>query len=509
VVAGRDWARVPVHLTLPPAALAKGEAAAFVVRGTAVDVDQVELFPVDAAGGLDADVLRRTQDLHPPIIRYPGGNFASGYHWRDGVGRRELRPTLRNPAWGGIEPNHVGTDEFLKLCRLANAEPQLTVNAGDGKPEDAAAWVRYCNARPDTSPEGGMRAANGHAAPYGVHIWEVGNELYGGWQIGHVDAAGNAARYVAFRDAMLQADPSILLIATGDASEFTGDAWRRCAAWNDAVLRASMANGGKPPAYLSVHPLVPLPGLTGGGTYADQYESAMAHPALLGDTLLPDLARQITEVEGSDAPTRIAATEWGIIVGGDRWWEGPNHNALAGAVFNALTLNAMLKNSDWVTLANMTALLHGGGVKKSRSVVFVDPQYYTQLLYTAARPHLPVATTTTGPGRDVPARGGIPAVANVPDVDVFAALTRDRRTLVVFAVNRHLTAPRTIRLGLQGFAPTAVSGTILAAADPRAVNTPEAPDAVHPEPFRTRAWTGAPWEAALPPHSVVVLTLQR
>src|SRR5213078_2417399 len=101
-----------------------------------------------------------------------------------------------------------------------------------------------------------------------------------------------------------------------------------------------------------------------------------------------------------------------------------NHDTLAGAVYNALCLNMMLRQSDRVTLANMTAFMHGGGIKKPNGVVIVDPQYYTQQLYAEAQMHTPVSTTTIGPGSNVPERGYLPKAANVPDVDVFSALDR-------------------------------------------------------------------------------------
>lgn len=510
-----EWTKATLHLTPETKGWKKGAACAFVVRhieGKAVEVDQITLTPDDNVDGLDPDVVKRAEAWHIPLLRYPGGNFVSGYDWQDGVGPREARPTRRNPAWGGIEPHHFGTDEFLRFCRLLKTEPQITVNAGDGTPENAAAWVRYCNGDANTDDWARKRRANGHAEPYHIALWEVGNELYGDWQIGHTNAEGNAERYVRFREAMLRADPNLVLIATGKGDEFTSEGWERCRHWNELLLRAALANGGHAPDYLSIHPLVPLPGLLPGSSYAEQYESAMAHPTLLDDVLLPDLIRQITEIAGPNAKTRIAPTEWGIIVGGDKWWESPNHDVHAGAIFNALTLNAFLRHSDWVTLANMTAFMHGGGIKKPNGVVIVDPQYWTQELYAAARPHTPVQTLTNGPGHDVPARGQLPAVSNVPDVDVFAALTQDTKSLVVFAVNRHRTEARPLRLNVEDFAASAVSATLLDAPDPQTRNTIEHPDAVAPRPFSVPAIppnAHSAWQVTLPPHALVVLTLKR
>lgn len=494
-VTGEAWTKRKFEFFIPPGTLKKGEASRFSVAlaNGNVAVDQIELFPDDAVNGVDPDVIRRAKAWNIPILRYPGGNFVSGYHWRDGVGPREQRPTRRNPAWGGVEPNSFGTDEFLDFAKRIGTTPQFTVNAGNGTPEEAAAWVKYVNAK-------SLR----------VKVWEIGNELYGGWQIGHTDPDGNAQRFVAFRDAMLAADPRIQIIATGKGDEYRPDGLGRNENWNAALLTA--ARGGRPPDWLSLHPLVPLPDGLRPFSYAEQYESAMSHPQFVDETLLPAVIQTIEKAQGPNATTRVAPTEWGIIVGGDRWWEGPNHDVLAGAVFNALTLNAFLRHSDWVTLANMTAFMHGGGIKKPGGVVIVDPQYYTQKLYADAAPRIPVETEWSGPARDVPARGPLPAVSNVPDVDVFSALSADSRKLTVFAVNRHQTAARPLRLDVAGFSSKNIAAVILSAADPQARNTLETPDAVRPRPFPTPAWparTAAGWQATLPPHSLVVVTLRR
>ena len=509
-----DWQAFRCTLVVPKSITPEENLWRFVIThedGQAVDVDQVEMFPNDSVDGFDPDILGRTRVWGVPLLRYPGGNFASGYNWQDGVGPHANRPTRRNPAWGGIEPNHVGTHEFMTFARLVGAAPQLTVNAGDGTPQEAADWVRYCNAPATNDKWGRMRAANGATKPFGVKIWEVGNELYGGWQIGHAQAQENANRFVRFRDAMLTADPTLRLIATGKGDEFTPAGQKRDDAWNDALLQAAAKDGGRAPDWISLHPLVPLPDYAKGATYDEQLESALAHPAYLDNTLIPDVISHIEAVEGANARTRIAITEWGIIVGGAEWQSGPNHDTLSGAIYNALALNAMLRHSDWVTLANMTALLHGGGIKKWEGIVYVDPQYYTQQMYTLAHPHAPVATTTTGPGRDVPARGQMPAVKDVPDVDVFAARTRNARKLVVFAVNRHQSEARPLRLQVDHFQTQKVSATILTADHPQARNTLESPNAVEPRPLDVPAWPtepGTDWQISIPPHSLVVLTLE-
>ena len=236
----------------------------------------------------------------------------------------------------------------------------------------------------------------------------------------------------------------------------------------------------------------------------------MAHPAFLDATEIPELIADITRAEGPGARTRLAPTEWGIIIGGPGWDRGPNHNVTAGAIYNALALNTFLRHGDWVTLANMTALLHGGSIKKSHGVVYVDPQYYTSQVFAAARPRTPVAADWTGPSRDVPQRGFLPAAADVPDVDVFSALSADPKTLVAFLVNRRLADARPVRLTLAGFAPARATATILTSTDPQAGNAWDHPNNVHSHPFPLPVMRGkTSMDLTLPPHSLVVLTFRR
>ena len=159
------------------------------------------LRPADHVGGADPDVVRLLKESRLPILRWPGGNFVSGYHWEDGVGPAEERPTRPNYAWGGVEPNLFGTDEFIAFCRAVGCEPMICINAGDGTPEEAARWIEYCNG-PADSPMGARRAANGHPEPYDVRYWEVGNELWGRWQVHWTTAAGYVDRYRQFAKAM-------------------------------------------------------------------------------------------------------------------------------------------------------------------------------------------------------------------------------------------------------------------------------------------------------------------
>ncbi|MGD0113495.1 MAG: hypothetical protein ABSD48_16685 [Armatimonadota bacterium] len=179
--------------------------------------------------GVRLDVLEAARGLHVPILRWPGGNFVSGYHWLDGVGPKEQRPTRVEPAWQTSETNQFGTDEFLAYCRRLEVEPYICVNLGSGGIEEAAAWVEYCN-RPAGTRYADLRVRNGSPDPSRVTYWGLGNELYGDWQIGHKkpEEYAHLARQCAHL--MKWTDPGIKLILCG-AGEHDWDrlALRECA----------------------------------------------------------------------------------------------------------------------------------------------------------------------------------------------------------------------------------------------------------------------------------------
>ena len=169
------------------------------------------------ADGCRTDVLQAMKRQKMSAMRYPGGNFASGYHWEDGVGPRATRPTVRELAWQSIEPNQFGTDEFISLCRKMDWIPMLTVNLGTGTPEEARNWVEYCNS-PAGTKYADMRAANGSSEPFRVKLWCLGNEMDGPWQLGHVPARDYAIRAQQAAKMMRDVDPSIELVACGSCS---------------------------------------------------------------------------------------------------------------------------------------------------------------------------------------------------------------------------------------------------------------------------------------------------
>src|SRR6266511_901845 len=143
--------------------------------------------PLSDGDGFRRDVLEAARGLGLSILRWPGGNFASGYNWKDGIGPRDQRPARRDHAWGAIESNRFGTDEFLLYCERLGVEPYLCINAGLGSVEDARNWVEYTNEAASTY-WAQLRRKNGRDKPWAVKYWGLGNEIDGPWQLGHKNA---------------------------------------------------------------------------------------------------------------------------------------------------------------------------------------------------------------------------------------------------------------------------------------------------------------------------------
>ena len=171
------------------------------------------------ANGFRRDVLEEVRNLRVPILRYPGGNFVSGYNWPDGVGPKEKRPRVLERAWNSIETNQFGTNEFIAWCRLVGTEPLLAVNLGTGTAETAAALVEYCNVERGTHWSD-LRRQHGFASPHSVKYWCLGNEMDGRWQIGHMTAAEYGRKAADAARQIRRLDRSTQLIACGSSSPF-------------------------------------------------------------------------------------------------------------------------------------------------------------------------------------------------------------------------------------------------------------------------------------------------
>jgi alpha-N-arabinofuranosidase len=178
-------------------------------------VGAVSLMPAGNLQGFRPDAIAVLKSLRSGVYRFPGGNFVSAHEWRDAIGDPDKRPSVYDPVWRALQPNDIGTDEFMTLCRLIGVEPYITLNAGLGDEWSAAEYVEYANGSVST-PMGKLRASNGHPEPYHVKFWGIGNEAWGfSYQYGAMRLNQFEFKHNQFAKAMKKVDPTIKLIASG------------------------------------------------------------------------------------------------------------------------------------------------------------------------------------------------------------------------------------------------------------------------------------------------------
>ena len=211
--AGKDWATVPIAFTAH-ADTTEGRLE-IAGRGTGTfRVGAVSLMPADNINGFRADTMALMKEMDCKILRMPGGNFISGYDWKNTIGDSDKRPPIFDPVWKAVQPNDVGVDELLQMCRIIEVEPYWCVNTGFGEPRSGAELVEYVNGSATTF-WGAKRAAGGHPDPWKVKYWNVGNEMYGHWQLGHMALDQYVIKHNLFADAMRKVDPSIYIVVPG------------------------------------------------------------------------------------------------------------------------------------------------------------------------------------------------------------------------------------------------------------------------------------------------------
>lgn len=209
----RFWKTVSVDFT-PGASTADGRIEIGATGSGTMRIGAASLMPSDNKRGFRPDTLALMLEMDCKILRMPGGNFISGYDWKNTVGDPDKRPPVMDPVWNFAQSNDVGVDELLQMCQLIDVEPYWCVNTGFGEPRSGAELVEYVNGAV-TTPMGALRAANGHKDPYHVKYWNVGNEMYGNWQMGHMALKQYVIKHNLFADAMREVDPSIYIVVPG------------------------------------------------------------------------------------------------------------------------------------------------------------------------------------------------------------------------------------------------------------------------------------------------------
>ncbi len=400
----------------------------------------VSLMPADNVEGFRADTLELLRQLDAPLYRWPGGNFVSGYDWRDGIGDRDRRPTRTNPAWTGIETNDMGMHEFVRFCQLVDAEPMITVNTGFGDAYSAAAQVEYANG-PRSTPMGRLRSNNGQRAPLDVKWWCVGNEMWGNWQLGYMSLNHYVLKHNWVEQMMREVDPTIETVASGDLGDAGPRSWSRgmlthCADHMDLI---------------SEH------------FYTRSRDDIAEHVQQVPDQIRRKaeghrtLREELPSLEGKDI--RIAMTEWNYWYGPHVFGELGTRYFLKDALGIAAGLHEYFRQSDIIYMANYAQTVNViGCIKTTKTAADFDSTGLPLMLYRRQFGTVPVAVKH-----------------EAAPLDVSAALTADGKALTIGIVNPTWDTYR-LKLNLSNVSASGAAQTwVIAGDDPMAYNQPGEP----------------------------------
>ena len=354
--------------------------------------------------GFRKDVLGALRTLKMTAMRYPGGNFASGYHWMDGIGPKDLRPTVRELAWQSIEPNQFGTDEFIKMARMMYWIPMITVNLGTGTPEEARNWVEYCNS-PVGSKYADLRTANGSKDPYNVKLWCLGNEMDGPWQLGHVPADQYAIRAQQAAKLMKDTDPSIETVACGSCV-ITLPTYMD---WDRTVLEYI----GPYADYISLHRYVGNP----KGDTSDYLAVTNSIDQQIEE--MDAVCRFVQARTRSKKRHYLCFDEWNV------WYRTHNaehtngrgkfapplieeHYNLEDALVVAGFLNSFIRHADIVKIANIAQIVNVIAPILTRAdEMLLQSIYYPFAMFASRREGISIQPALSGPGYESPSYGWV------------------------------------------------------------------------------------------------------
>jgi len=450
--------------------------------------------------GFRTDVLELLRRLDMPVMRYPGGNFVSGYNWEDGVGPREHRPKRLDPAWRSTEPNHFGTNEFVHWCHKLGTEPMLAVNLGTRGPEEARQLVEYCN-YPGGTAWSDLRRDHGYLAPHDIKLWCLGNEMDGAWQMGHKTPTeyGRIAREAA--KLMRWVDPSIELVVCGSC----GRGLPTFGEWELEVLQHTY----DVVQYVSIHTYL--------GNGENDLANFLAKPDAMGAFIdeVTALCDAVKAKRRDKRPMMLAFDEWnvwykarGVDHSTELWPEAPHILEEVYTMADALVVGGMLiellNHADRVKIGCLAQIVNviapimtaKGGPAWKQTIYHPIQQASASGRGTVLR------TVIDSPGYDCKEREG------APYLKAAAVIDPESGTLKLFALNRSLTEPMTLIVDLRAFGTfRQANASVLRDDDPDACNTQSQPDRVQPQTGATPHLDGTTLTCELPPTSWNRITL--
>ncbi|MGB8012117.1 MAG: alpha-N-arabinofuranosidase [Terriglobales bacterium] len=451
--------------------------------------------------GFRKDVMDEVRQLGVPIIRYPGGNFVSGYNWLDGVGPKKDRPRILDKAWNTIDTNQFGTNEFMAWAKLVGARPLMGLNLGTGTAERAAALVEYCNVEKGTEWSD-LRRSHGVEQPHKVEHWCLGNEMDGPWQIGHMTATEYGLKAQDAARQMLAVDRSLKLIACGSSGpgmptylEWDREVLEQCYEYVDA---------------LSLHRYIGNTKEETGGDSAKFLAMNLTMEKQIAETLaVCDLVRGHKR---SPKKLWLSFDEWNV------WYRersgdatnGHEHEAphlleevynledalLVGGIINTLMRNAdRIKIACLAQLVNVIAPLVTNAKSMFRQTIYYPYSWALQLAHGNV-----LNLLVESPSYEVKEMG------RVPYLDVAGILSPEDGKVLLFLLNRDLNKPHTVEINWQDRVPGKVIGaTVLTGTDLKACNSFDAPQRVVPQPADRPSITGGRTTLELPARSYTAI----
>ena len=422
-------------------------------------IGTVSLMPTDNIDGFRPDTTALLRQLHSGMWRLPGGNFLSDWSWYNGVGDIDKRPPTFDHAWNAMQPNDVGLDEFMTLCKLIDVEPYITVNAGLGDAHSAAQEVEYMNGSVDT-PMGAWRAKNGHPEPYRVKFWNIGNEPWGTFQIGYTDLKYYVLKHNEFAKEMRKADPSITIIASakmlepmalkgenrskyvdniapvfGTDVDWTGGILKNCWGTFDGIAEHWYEGPGR---HFDIEKAKSLPAdATSDGAWVKYDPTTLEFARYAGDVI----RRKAEEWEGYQQrfPEMLKKKTFLSI---DEYAYGGNFGrgvTLKTALAYAMLFDEEMRHSDFLTMTAHTMgtstldITPTASTMNTTGLVFkLYGNHFVGSIPVEVSGNSPQPPTKNPPYADEPkTRSGSPTYP----LDVFAALTPDHKYLNVAVVN--------------------------------------------------------------------------
>jgi alpha-N-arabinofuranosidase len=448
--------------------------------------------------GCRKDVLNALRRLKFTAMRYPGGNFVSGYHWMDAVGPREKRPKTRDLAWQSLETNEFGPDEFVPLSRRMDWTPMMAVNLGTGTPEEARNWLEYCNIE-SGSKWSELRVANGHKSPHNIKLWCLGNEMDGPWQIGHVPAETYAINAQQTARMMKMVDPGVELVVCGSCALDLPTYLE----WDRKVLEHCRNDV----EYISLHRYV--------GNEAGDTPNFLAVTNSIDDQIesMNAVCQAVQKTKRLKKQVYLSFDEWNV------WYRARTGAHMDGrgkfaphlleevynledAIVAAGFLNSFIRHADSVKIANIAQIVNVIAPILTRGdEMILQTIFYPIEMYAKRREGTSLRIAIDGPGYESKDFG------RATYLDASAIL--NGKQLSVFACNRSLeeSMDLVVRLG-DAQVQKLVNGEIVSGKDPKASNSFENPNNVVGQAFKDATVANGVATMKLPPLSVVAATFE-